>query len=883
MQKPSKSSKYLDLKKTLNNFENSKRAFLDYIDNFNKLKQTADTAIKNSQANTIEEWLPSFNPISPIRTADFMAIHRYGFISRCYYEDSPSTDFFSKREKLQDLLYIQQMHEDQATYQEIYEQAKQTRREKILVELLNDLEYVASEKTRELLTEIIQWGEELIERQMRIGTDDDGSFAEFRDSIKTVRIYALLMRLVTEQKPIELDNELTSDCFPLIFTLATLYSRSQEDLKEERRIMAADSPGQLVHRKELEEAWTKLDAFFHFYDSISIKKPEQQIVDFCDPTTEDAEFKCLFVDKTSIGKAVIRDCFIRVLPEKDRQKSPAGRIRFRCLSLDREAENLSGSDIATMVEKAVVGAHKSYRAKKSTKAYKHYFDKEIFRLNTVFYAIGDVLEDYDGESIGAASYCAGLSLFSGHAIEPGVYFTGRIDNAGCNPNDVTHVIEKAELVRQQSLPEEKSFNTLIMPAANFRNDFSDYTDAETDGLNIRTYERNKDLFNLWFLLAGIEKKKRLRTLPDRETMARYREFFSGEAFEERNNCEQGQFVNGLLYLISVMAPYEDIDIKAYAKGVDELGPDAQVPFIDYNVLSGLVTDSNGELSSTVEYLEKRDVISGDADAFETNTDVQKFIREQLNDEKMASIAKLYDDLFDSVVETDPNGSLIPHVHEWVKFANHYKIKDAEPEKIIEKLTSFHLEQYQSIYFPKDESAVLAESAGKFESIQFLIEDYKTGLKNRGQAHNKPLSQNLERGRQAIDYLIQEIDTTKGVVEQHKPERYANEELIMLHFKQLVRISKTEKFDTLTSFKLVFHSQTLAGLINPIQPDPISKTLLDKHRKQNPLADLTDKTVLAKLIVKTFVEKWVNEKYGDPEKHAHQYRKAARLIERFMKN
>lgn len=875
-----KSDKYLQFKENLDGFQNYRQAFTTYIDDFHSLQKEANIAVNSGTINCIEQWFPDINPISPHKTANFMAIHRYGFISRSFYQDGPSAAFFSNLENLPELIHIQKLSQREATYQEIHESVINTGHQKILSDLLDDLEKKAVSETKAFLEEIMEWGEFVLER---LDTDHvNGSLLEdFQQSIKTVRIYSILLKLVTERKPARLLEEVRQSIFPILYSLTILCVDGTSSFREYQQSMAADSPKRAIFRTDLEDSWTLLDAFFHFYDSDHISKPEREITDFCSPGAEETSFKCLFIDKQVAGRSLVKECLIRVLYNVKPGKSAGGRIRFRCLSLDRDGRNLKGTDIASTIEQAVIGAHRKYRAKKRLNQYKHYFDKEARRLDTVFYSIGDTLEDYDGESIGASSYCAGLSLFSGYGIGEGIYFTGRIDNAGCNPNDVSHVRAKVELVKKQPLPEGRNRHVFVMPAANFRQDFKDYQPADDDGVEILTYGRNEKLFSIWFQHAGIEKKERLHTLPSEKMRIEYRRFLSASAFRERNNSEQGRLINGLLYLISVLAPYQEIDIRTFADGLERLEPEPQIPYIDNGILSRLMTDSDHELSDTVHYLEEREFISGDVNAFETNTDFQKYIREYLSDEEKRSIAVLYDKLLDSVIEADPQGTLIPHIHEWVKFNSQYKIEDTDPMGKLEKLTEYHLNQYQTTYGGSGDTVILADNKGKFRDITFLIEDFKSDLERNNAQPNKELSTELEKELQQVQYVTREIEATASILERRHPENYEHGELIKLHFKHLAAISRQEKFDSMTSFQLIFHAQKLAGLIDPQQPDPISAKLLKRFKEKHHLPDPADRTQLAKLLIRTFLEKWIAETYSDKVRHAKKYQNARHLIDKFM--
>ena len=142
-------------------------------------------------------------------------------------------------------------------------------------------------------------------------------------------------------------------------------------------------------------------------------------------------------------------------------------------------------------------------------AEKHFNDlihnKKNCNIKHIFFQIGNLTEDYDGDSIGAAVFFATLTLLDSRTLPKNLFFTGRLN---ANDQQIAGILEKAKAGLSNS------FNTIIIPKENLaeltqklkknkfdysiRNEKSDILPEDTkDHLAIFPYEDQQSLFNLW--------------------------------------------------------------------------------------------------------------------------------------------------------------------------------------------------------------------------------------------------------------------------------------------------------------------------------------------------------------------------------------------------
>jgi TPR repeat protein len=248
---------------------------------------------------------------------------------------------------------------------------------------------------------------------------------------------------------------------------------------------AASSEFSDGYKKNIRTSWQYIQELLKKYKKSISGEPEYYFKKFESISENRIKFPAVFVwNKNSITgryeNAIVEQCWLWL----DKESEPNVEKSLPISINYHKGYSYDDRSIGAAIRKGINEAVELYNSVET--------DKRKVGIKNSFFRIGELGDDYDGESIGAATLFSTLTYLYNRKLPSDVLCTGKIDP---NETGILGINEKAKIGL------EEKYKTFIMPDENKKElDKRFYTD-----LNIQTYESIEDLFEIW---SGFFKERR---------------------------------------------------------------------------------------------------------------------------------------------------------------------------------------------------------------------------------------------------------------------------------------------------------------------------------------------------------------------------------------
>lgn len=608
-----------------------------------------------------------------------------------------------------------------------------------------------------------------------------------------VRLFMHLfhLKLAGGKQPAETEKTL----FRYVYNLMRMLENDGHRCAEGERPFNADSSSiTMISDNEIDIAWERISVFCLNYNK-DPKISGDLFRKFKDTNNEKTTFRCLFTIDGGDDEAVIQDCCMFMHFDSKPDRIP--RIKnVVCMNLDASGKPITGHRMNKMLETAVKDALVFYaNMKKSERiGYDHLYEIRG-NIDTLFYSIGeDAFSWYEGESVGAASFCASLSALSGQSLASDTYYTGRTGNKGHENIGVDGIEVKFGAVRRQQA-KKNLYKTFVIPNSNYRDlEFEKRNTRDDDKVVVKAYNNDHELFDLWHELSitdGID--KRTQAVKDEIEMLIFEQ--DSKAVEK---SESDKLTDSLLHIISGIAPHQPIDLRLLEPGLEQIRGHVSSDILPEDDIVKLIRDMDNSLKASFEYLAENDGVWGTYNAIRTKMEVQ--LREhkimgQPNVNQVNLIVSalfkgaLEHDLFDHTIPDDKDRfimirkkleHLIPHIE--------YIVSDsANNRRNIQNVTAL-------IETTKDIQAdlLISNFRNAYVGNEELIPEVDRVIKiGRDFVSNKNVK--LEEISPAVQNRLDNLDSLRNVITENTGN--SNDELVRKMVQQIVAEIRTTKGET----------------------------------------------------------------------------------------
>jgi Tfp pilus assembly protein PilF len=275
-----------------------------------------------------------------------------------------------------------------------------------------------------------------------------------------------------------------------------------------------------ISRKDIKTAWKSIQQFLSFFHPIVIQTGPKRFFSRVTPIkyfqhfsqSKNIAFPAVFIRRGKMSLAFIEEC--KFWFDIQLETETTSRKKITLISLNSAVVNDQYEDrvIGAAIEKAVTEAVNYYQS---------YFSpgSRSQTIKTVFFQIGNVFQNYDGDSIACAVFITTLTRLTGRHLITDTLQTGKL---GCSDNGIEGVIEKAEKGW------ESGFRSIIIPQEN-QKELTTWLKTKNGKyqLKVYSYKSINELFNIWDQLTALNYSSVESPVTKANNLAYRNKYFTG--------------------------------------------------------------------------------------------------------------------------------------------------------------------------------------------------------------------------------------------------------------------------------------------------------------------------------------------------------------------